>query len=34
MDSAHMPLAGLRIIESSLLGAAAITTSLADLGLP
>ncbi|MBP8925242.1 MAG: CoA transferase [Pseudomonadales bacterium] len=32
MDSAHMPLAGLRIIESSLLGAAAITTSLADLG--
>ena len=32
MDSAHMPLAGLRIIASSLLGAAAITTSLADLG--
>ena len=32
MDSARMPLAGLRIIESSLLGAAAITTSLADLG--
>jgi len=32
MQSTSMPLAGLRIIESSLLGAAAITTSLADLG--
>ncbi len=32
MDSSNMPLHGLRIIESSLLGAAAITTSLADLG--
>ena len=32
MNHATMPLAGLRIVESSLLGAAAITTSLADLG--
>ena len=32
MNSSNMPLQGLRIIESSLLGAAAITTSLADLG--
>ena len=30
--SARPPLAGLRVIESSLLGPAAITTHLADLG--
>lgn len=28
----HAPLAGLRIIESSILGPAAITTALVDLG--
>ncbi|NRA01920.1 MAG: CoA transferase [Myxococcales bacterium] len=32
MSSARPPLAGLRVIESSLLGPAAITTHLADLG--
>ena len=32
MTTAEMPLAGIRVLEVSLLGAAAITTSLADLG--
>ena len=32
MSSGRPPLAGLRVIESSLLGPAAITTHLADLG--
>lgn len=32
MTTAEKPLAGIRVIEASLLGAAAVTTSLADLG--
>ena len=32
MNDNQAPLAGVRIIESSILGPAAITTSLADLG--
>jgi len=32
MTTAEKPLAGIRVIEVSLLGAAAVTTSLADLG--
>ncbi|MGN6693173.1 MAG: CoA transferase, partial [Aquihabitans sp.] len=32
MSSSTGPLAGVRIIESSMLGPAAITTQLADLG--
>ena len=32
MNQSQPPLAGLRVIESSILGPAAITTALADLG--
>jgi crotonobetainyl-CoA:carnitine CoA-transferase CaiB-like acyl-CoA transferase len=32
MSDAHHPLAGIRVVESSMLGPAAITTHLADLG--